>query len=151
MSVPTCRTCPAPVLRRKGARGPLPARCDACRAPAARKPAARKPTSPKPERTPPRGEVGQALAAELAAMPAQVQASTEAAAARALAVQVDQGLSMTSATRELTRITALLRKMTTDQAPPTPRAAAPSAVGEVPSGVTDLAARVASRRTAAAG
>lgn len=151
MSAPQCETCPAPVVRRKGSRGRLPKRCESCRPQAVRKPAAKKPASPRPARTPPRGEVGQALAVELAAMPGQVQASTEAAAARALAVQVDQGLSMTSATRELTRVMALLRKMTGEQAPPAPRAAGPSAAGEVPKGVTDLAARAAERRRAAAG
>ncbi|QJY46666.1 hypothetical protein [Pseudonocardia broussonetiae] len=146
MRVPVCDTCPAPVLRRKGSRGPLPKRCDACRAP---KPAAKKPAAARAPRTPARGEVGTALAAELAAMPERVQASTEAAAARALAVQVDQGLSMTAATRELTRVVALLRAMS-----PAERALdvrAEVAEQEVPTGVARFTARAAARRAAAAG
>jgi hypothetical protein len=81
-------------------------------------------------------------------MPARVQASTEAAAARALAVQVDQGLSMTAATKELTRVMGLLRAMA-PVAPPAP--AGRDEQEEVPRGVADLAARAAERRRQAAG
>lgn len=146
MRAPVCETCPAPVIRKPGSRGPLPKRCDACRAP---KPPAAKP-KPKQPALPARGFTGIALEAELAKMPASVQASTEAACARALAVQVDQGLSMTAGTRELTRVMALLRKMAGEQpvASPTP---APGETGEVPKGVTNLASRVARRRRQATG
>lgn len=149
MRAPKCETCPAPVVRKPGSRGPLPRRCEACRAP---KPSAAKP-KPRPKQPaalPARGFTGIALEAELADMPASVQASTEAACARALAVQVDQGLSMTAGTRELTRVMALLRKMAGEQPAASP-APAPGETGEVPKGVTNLASRVAQRRRQAAG
>ena len=146
MLVPNCSECNAPIIRKKGSRGPLPKRCDACRAP---KPPAAKP-KPKQPALPARGFTGIALEAELAEMPAAVQASTEAACARALAVQVDQGLSMTAGTRELTRVMALLRKMATEQAP-TAAPKASSAAREVPTGVADLASRALARRRSAAG
>lgn len=122
-------------MRRPGSRGRLPKRCEGCRLVPVVRPA-------------PRGSVENALQAELRGMPERVRTSTEAAAARALAVQVDQGLSMTAATRELTRVVALLRKMASEQEPP---AAPEKPAGEVPKGVADIAARAAARRAQAAG
>lgn len=153
MRAPKCETCPAPIVRKPGSRGPLPKRCDACRAPKsspAKTSSSAKPRPKPPPALPARGFTGIALEAELAKMPASVQSSTEAACARALAVQVDQGLSMTAGTRELTRVMALLRKMAGEQpvASPTP---APGETGEVPKGVTNLASRVAQRRRQATG
>lgn len=146
MLVPSCTACAGPVLRVKGRRGPLPKQCEPCRA----KPAPPKPRSRTQGRR--RGTVEQALLVELRTMPERVQASTEAAAALALAVQVDQGLSMTAATRELTRVMALLRAMTTAERPPAPAAGrAGEGEQEVPRGVTRLAVRAAARRAAAAG
>lgn len=143
MLAPKCATCPGPVIRPKGRRGPLPKRCDTCRS---AKPVPKPRAAPAPPRV---DAVSEALRVELAAMPERVQACTEAAAARALAVQVDQGLSMTAATRELTRVLALLRAMC-----PAERAPAPARTDgevEVPRGVADLASRAAARRAQAAG
>lgn len=142
MLVSRCE-CGGAIIRPPGTRGRKPTRCDACRSTRRRAPA----PAPEPEPDPGPGPVEQALHAELAAMPDRVQASTEAAAARALARQVDQGLSMTAATRELTRVVALLRTM----APAPPPVPAVPSEGEVPRGVADLAARAAERRRSAAG
>jgi len=150
MRAPKCETCPAAIVRKPGSRGPLPRRCETCRAPKPSSSAKPKPKPKQPAALPARGFTGIALEAELAGMPAAVQASTEAACARALAVQVDQGLSMTAGTRELTRVMALLRKMAGEQPAASP-APAPGETGEVPKGVTNLASRVAQRRRQAAG
>lgn len=147
MRAPVCETCPAPVIRKPGSRGPLPRRCEACRAP---KPSSAKPKPKQQPALPARGFTGIALSAELAEMPPAVQASTEAAIARELACQIDQGLSMTSASKELTRVLALLRKMADEQPVASP-APAPGETGEVPKGVTNLASRVAQRRRQATG
>jgi hypothetical protein len=101
-----------------------------------------------------RGPVVAALRRELEALPDVVQTSTEAAVALQLARQVDQGLSMTSASRELTRVMAVLRRLGADAKAAEPRKRTdeppPAGMDRGP-GVSDLAARAAARRAAAAG
>jgi hypothetical protein len=95
-----------------------------------------------------------ALRRELEALPDVVQTSTEAAVALQLARQVDQGLSMTSASRELTRVMAVLRRLGADAKAAVPRKSTeepPTAGVDRGPGVSDLAARAAARRAAAAG
>lgn len=142
MSVRTCE-CGAPIVRAPGARGRPPSRCQRCRAPA-------RPRGPRVKRERPKAGVAAALEVELAAMPEHVRVCTEAAAARALADQIDQGLSMTASTRELTRVMGVLRTMAPPRRP-APRAGVDEDEAEVPRGVADLAARAAKRRAAAAG
>lgn len=90
------------------------------------------------------------LRIELAQLLEHVQTSTEAAVALELARQVDQGLSLATASRELTRVMGVLRAMVPP--PPPKRPEGPAEQGEgVRSGVADLAARAAARRRAAAG
>jgi hypothetical protein len=95
-----------------------------------------------------------ALRRELEALPDVVQTSTEAAVALQLARQVDQGLSMTSASRELTRVMAVLRRLGAEAEAAKPRRNEERPAGQAADrgpGVTDLATRAAARRAAAAG
>lgn len=143
--------------RLPGTQGRPRTRCDACRAaPRAKAPRKRRTNVSSARRSPAgpeQGHVVVALRAELALLPERVRVSTEAAVALELARQVDQGLSLATASRELTRVMAVLRAM----APAAQQKPSPPGEGDDVDeaarrpGVADLAARAAARRAAAAG